>query len=105
MSDITIKVKTEQLANCADDAERKIRNLRNSFQKIGDCVNKSRNYWTGEGNNAHIKKYVAKIEKIEQALARLDENVADLREVAGIYVKAEASSVRSTEVLPFDVII
>lgn len=105
MEQIQIKVSTEVLARRADAAEQKIRQVQQKFEKIGQITERSRSYWEGDANEAHRREYSEYIDDIEEALARFQENVTDLRKIANIYQEAETASGEISGDLPLDVII
>lgn len=100
-----IKVSTEVLAQRADSAEQKINDVRQRFERIGQIVSQSRNYWEGDANDAHRREYQEYIDEIEEALARFQENVTDLRKIGGIYRETEETAAEISRDLPMDVIL
>lgn len=105
MTDITIKVTTEQLYEAAAEAENAIDKVAGDFSSIADCVTKSSDYWEGEGNKAHIQKMKKSMEKVEQMLKRFKEDAEDLKAMAGTYDIAHQKTVDYTQSLSTDVII
>lgn len=105
MDGITIKVNTAVLEARADAAEKQIRNVENSFETIGEIVNRSANYWEGEAGDAHRREYADYLEDLNEILERFWENVSDLRKIAGIYRENEQAVTAIGNELPSDVII
>lgn len=105
MGQIQIRVSTDVLAQRANAVEQKIRQVRQKFEKIGQITERSRSYWEGNANEAHRREYKEYIDEIEEALARFQENVSDLRKIGNIYQDAEAESEEISQDLPLDVII
>lgn len=86
---IVIAVKTERLITSASDVETKIKRLEQAFSSIDQTVAGSRRYWEGEGISTYQTAYQRKMDVIRTALRRFQENVDDLREIAGVYEQAE----------------
>lgn len=105
MEQMRIRVQTEVLEMRANSAEQKIRAVKNRFDQIAKTVSASRNYWEGDAANAHRREYQEYQEEIEGALARFQENVDDLRRIAGIYRESEAQNADLAGDLPADVLI
>lgn len=105
MEQMRIKVETSVLEARADSVEQKIRLVRKRFDTIGETVAGSVNYWEGDANNAHRREYQEYQDEIEEALARFEENVTDLRKIAGIYKEAAKETERFSQDLPSDVIL
>lgn len=78
MEQIQIRVSTDVLAQRANAAEQKIRQVRQKFEKIRRITERSRSYWEGDANEAHRREYSEYIDEIEETLARFEENVTDL---------------------------
>jgi len=86
---VVIKVKTEQLISVSGEVEQKIRRLQQAFANMEQTVSASRNYWEGDGASAYQAAYRRKTDIIRTALKRFQENVTDLREIAGVYEQSE----------------
>lgn len=86
---ITVKVQTERLISTAGDVEAKIRRLERAFAAMGQTVNASRRYWEGDGVASFQAAYRKKNDAVQTAFRRFRENVADLREIAGVYEQSE----------------
>ncbi len=105
MDEITIKVNTAVLEARAEGAEKKIRTVENCFEEIGEIVNRSVSYWEGEAGDAHRREYAEYLEVVKESLTRFQENVTDLRKIAGIYRENEQANTETSNELPADVII
>lgn len=105
MDQIQIRVSTEVLETRANAAEEKINDVRKRFERIAEIVNNSTGYWEGEANDAHRREYQEYQSEIEEALLRFQENVTDLRQIAGIYREAESETTSFSGDLPVDVIL
>lgn len=105
MEQIRIKVETAVLEARAEAVEEKIKDVRQRFDKIGETVANSRSYWEGDANDAHQREYREYHEEIEEALSRFQENVTDLRRIAGIYREADRAAEQMNRDLPADVIL
>lgn len=105
MEQMRIKVETAVLRARADAAEQRINAVRKSFGTIAETVMQSRRYWEGEANDAHRKEYQEYQNEIEEALSRFQENITDLRKIAGIYQETVTETERLQQDLPADVIL
>ena len=105
MDGITIKVDTSVLEARADVAEKQIQNVRNHFESIAQIVNRSTSYWEGDANDAHRREYGEYQDDIEECLARFQENVDDLRKIAGIYKENEQVNTEFSHELPDNLIV
>lgn len=100
-----IRVSTGQLRAAAKDAAGCIDTVSMHFDNIEELVRTSSTYWSGEGQEAYLQSYIARIERIQQALAGFRDNIGDLEQIAGIYEAAEKEVAQSTEPLSSNVII
>lgn len=105
MEQMRIRVSTEVLVQRADAAQQKIQDVKARFEKIGEIVMNSRNYWEGSANDAHRREFQEYRGDIEEALARFTENVTDLRKIANVYHEAEVNVGDLNDDLPIDVIV
>lgn len=105
MEGMQIRVAPEILAQRADAAERKIKDVRQRFEQIHQIVNRSQNYWEGNANQAHRREYQEYLDEIEKVLLHFEENVTDLRKIGGIYKAVETVTTETSHDLPRDVII
>lgn len=105
MEQIRIKVRTDVLERQANAAEKKIKQVRSRFERIGTIVRNSGSYWEGDANNAHRREFQEYQDEIEEALRRFCENIADLRKMANIYHSAQEEAYHYSQDLPADVIV
>lgn len=105
MEQMRIKVDTAVLAGRADTAEKKINEVRERFERIQEVVNRSRNYWEGKASDAHRREYQEYRDEIAEILSRFQENVTDLRKIAGVYEESERAIETLAQDLPIDVIV
>lgn len=96
---ITIKVQTESLISAAGDVEAKIRRLEDAFSAMEQTVNASRSHWEGEGASSFQAAYRKRKDTIRTAFVRFRENVADLREIAGVYERSERTITETNRAL------
>lgn len=105
MDGITIKVNTAVLEARAEGAQKQIQKVENDFDSIGELVNHSASYWEGEAGEAHRREYAEYLEEVKESLLRFQENITDLRKIAGIYRENEQANTETSNELPADVII
>lgn len=99
---IEIKVTPERLRTAASDVEAKIQRLERVFSAIQQRAGKGRGYWDGDGVSAYIAAYRSKDETVRTALRRFQENVTDLREIAGVYEQTERQITNNNMALSSD---
>ena len=104
MDGMRIRVKTTVLEQRADAVEKQIHNVRNGFDKIRQIVNASTGYWEGKAHEAHRREFREYQDDIEESLMRFQENVTDLRKIAGIYQENEKAVTEISKNLPVDII-
>jgi len=104
MSDYKLKVTTEVLREVASEVYENVSNTRSAFDEIRNIVNSSRSHWEGYGNEAYLKSFFRKTDRINEALRRFTENASDLEKMAGIYESVERENTSITEGLPQNVI-
>lgn len=95
-----LKVSPEQMQASAAELSGYIRDMEASFRTIQRTMENTRNYWTGEGRDAHHKLYTDEQSFIEEFLARCAEHVTDLNTMAGVYSEAEQTATAVAEELP-----
>ncbi len=105
MEQIRIKVDTATLEIRANAAENKIIALRRRFDRIEQIVQNSTVYWEGKGNEAHRREFREYQDDMSEALKRFQENVTDLRRIAGIYREGQETATELGQDLPGDVIL
>lgn len=88
-----IKVDTATLLAQADTVANLISKVKNNFSTLQETVNSTNSYWVGEAGDAHREKYAGQKSKFDEAVRRLNENVTDLRAMAGVYDAAERQAI------------
>ncbi len=94
-----IKVNAQSLLTQADEVASLISEVRDRFSSLKTAVDRTNSYWIGEAGNAHRQKYFSSQDQIDEAIRRLNENVTDLRTMAGVYEQAEAQAMSEAEKL------
>ena len=100
-----IIVKTDQLITVSGSVEGQISKTRAAFSDIEKTIRNTSSYWDGDGHNAFLNTYLGRLARINEALARFEENVTDLRTIAGVYEKADREVQDSIPSLPNDIIL
>ena len=101
---VILKVTPEQLLTKAETTRNNISNLTASFKRIGEIIEKTRNYWIGEAGDLHRKIYTDENEHIQEMFARLLEHPTDLEQIAKNYLNIEDEVENLALELPGDVI-
>ena len=100
-----VKVNTDVLITKANEVEDKVKTMRANIQEIEELVEETRNYWIGEGGDAHRKLYETQKEDVEEILNRLAEHPVNLRTVATqVYGGLVDENKSVAEALPGDAI-
>ncbi len=94
-----IKVDTAVLLAKADTVANLISRVRDNFSELHDTVTNTNSYWIGEAGDAYREKYISKQSTFEEAIRRLNENVTDLRTMAGAYATGEQQALSEAESL------
>ncbi len=89
----------------ASDAEQCIRKVKQNFEKIAGIVSGSASYWNGSAGDAHRREFQEYRDETNEAIARLSENVTDLRKMAGIYREAQSQAEQLSRDLPADIVL
>lgn len=105
MSDVVIKVSTDQLVKTSANVETKIQQLEKAMENISEVINSSKGYWNGESHIAFTKAYQKKNDVIAMAFKRFRENVTDLLTVAGVYEQTEKTITQLNQTLRVDLIV
>lgn len=105
MVGIQLKVSPDALKVKADQISGQVQKIENHWQKIYDLVKNSKSYWEGEASDFHRRYLKENDDDAKKLLKRLREHPEDLKEMAGIYEKAEEQAMRMAAVLPDDVIV
>ena len=85
-----ITVSTEQIRVISDDVDRQIDRVQRAFDEIQKEIDRSYQYWEGEGRNSFVSAYQRKQDQIR---------------TAGIYEEAESGNVEQSGSLSDNVII
>lgn len=101
----SLTVTPERLQEKAVTVQKRIRQMKQDFTDLENCVNRTRGYWIGEAGDAHREFYTSKKEDIRAAFARLDEDVSDLQSMAAVYARTEQAAAALAEDLPSDAIV
>lgn len=101
MDEITIKVTAETLVSVSDDVEQKISKVQNAFEQLESVVQGSLNYWEGMGQSSFYQAYRIRKDDYMQILTSFKEHIVNLKQIAGVYQKAESDAVDiSQKILP-----
>ena len=74
--------------------------LRMAFEEMNKRIRETESYWKGDAAEAHRKNYTKNQSNIEEILARYNEHVRDLEQMAGIYREAETKATNLADELP-----
>ena len=97
MSDMKIRVTTQELKSRADDVKEKTAHLKSAIEETERMINMTSSYWIGRAGDAKRKEFVRKKEMMRDMIGRLGE-------MAGIYESAEGDIAERTSALSSDVI-
>lgn len=104
MTDIRLKVNTEQIKKQATLVSDEIRETERMWRMIQRKFESSQKYWVGEASKKH-QQYIKKATvEVDHLLKRMKEHPVELLKVAGVYDKAEKSARSMSGKLPNDVI-
>ena len=96
------KVDTALLANAAESLSPLIKNLENIFDQFQQEIKNSRGEWQGDASD-DIRNTAAQLKSSSaEVLKVLNGYVSGLKELAGIYDKAENKAAESGRSLKFD---
>ena len=104
MTGMVIKVSTERMRAAADSVESKMNVMRDSFDELDSIMRNCTSYWEGDGADHYRQVYDSYKDDISEVLARLREQIMDLRQMAGIYEQTEQTNTSKGASLPDDVI-
>lgn len=102
---LTVRISTEHLAQASGDISKKVSDLRAAFSDMTEAMNRTGGYWLGEAGEAHRRAYDRLKPHQEEVLKRLQEQVSDLAQIAGIWETAEQEVKEIDLSLPDDVIV
>lgn len=86
---VTIKVKDDALLSAASTLKDRISDMRSSYDKVMEIVQKTSGYWIGLAGDAHRNAFLEQQDDIEQIVKRLSEHPDDLLKIANLYVETE----------------
>ena len=101
----SLTVTPEILVEKAEAVRRKVEDMQRCFTELDRCLTRTRNYWKGEAGDAHRENYENKKEDIDEIFKRLNEDVADMIQMAGVYTSTERKVTEIASDLPHDVIV
>lgn len=104
MSDITVKVSTQELLSAAGHMTDKVEQTYATFQEIEEIIKRSSGYWEGEGHNSMVNAYERRSDDYHKIFIAIKEHIAKLVEMAGIYSETERKNVELSVALIGDVI-
>ena len=104
LSTAQIKVTPEKMSEKAAQVKTKIEKVKITFASLEHKINGSNNYWKGEAGDSFRKKYKEFKEKTDNIVSRLEEHVADLNTMSGVYQTTETEITKVIEGLPVDII-
>lgn len=98
--ELRTEVTTEELVAQADQVRTAAKELQDSFDRMKSLIAQTENYWKGDAADAHRKGYDKNQTSIEEIVARYQEHVRDLEEMAGVYSAAEKQAADLADELP-----
>lgn len=104
-SEVSFTVTPEVLLQKSQQIGAEVGKLRNLFASVRQAVDGTRAFWQGEAGEAHRNAYNSREEDFSTMLARLQEHVTDLNQIAGNYLQFESQIREMEEALPEDVIV
>lgn len=104
LGNIELVVTPEVLAAKAVTAAEKVRTMKQAFDNINTHVNRMSAYWTGDSSEVYQKRYTDRQDDIDEIFRRLNENIEDLTNIAGVYEQVDRQLTQAAQVLPEDVI-
>ena len=105
IGEANILVSTDELKTKSAEVSTKVVDMRTHFDELKQCIEKTSNYWIGDGGDVHRKQYNDLVEKVEEILKRLGEHPKDLLQIAGVYSETEKQIEEFSATLPGDVIV
>ncbi|MDD3369980.1 MAG: WXG100 family type VII secretion target [Lachnospiraceae bacterium] len=88
----------------ASMAETKIKAFCDRIGELEQKMSDMRNYWQGEAADGFQEDFQDKKEMLYEVLGRFQEEIQDLRSIAGIYRDTESHAVQISDDLPTDII-
>lgn len=99
-----VLVTPEQLESTSNEFSSIGQQVATSTQQMLDIVKNMGATWQGEASTAYLTKFNNHNEDIQQIKRMIDEHVADLQQMAGIYRKAEQTNQELSNSLANDVV-
>ena len=96
----TLIVSEEEMQAAAAELSGYIANMDNCFQRMMQTMERTNGYWTGDAGDAHRQLYQEQVETTQEIIARYQEHVVDLNEMAGIYVQTGVSIATLIDEMP-----
>ena len=99
-----LKVSTSAMRDTADSVKNQLNNIRTSFESIDSTVSHTMGYWKSDAADHHRSTYASYKDRITSAIKRIDEQITDLGQMAGVYEQAESSNTSLSYDLPDDIL-
>ena len=99
-----LTVTPEEMQAAASELSGYVSVMSECFQQMRSTMTQTGGYWVGEAGEAHRKLYQDQTEKIDEIIARYNEHVRDLNEMAGVYSQAEQEAAAMVEELPMSLL-
>lgn len=96
----TLIVSEEEMQAAAAELSGYITNMDDCFQRMMRTMARTNGYWTGDAGDAHRQLYQEQIETTQEIIARYQEHVVDLNEMAGIYVQTASDIAALIDEMP-----
>lgn len=95
-----IIVTPEELSAQAEQVRAATKDLQDSFGRMKNLISDTQNYWKGEAAETHRESYRKNETSIEKIVARYQEHIRDLEQMAGVYREAETAAANMADELP-----
>lgn len=89
---VEIKVNDQSLLSAAETLKRKISEMRSSYDKVLEIIQKTGGYWVGLAGDEHRNAFLEQQDDIDQIVKRLSEHPDDLLKIANLYEEAETKT-------------
>lgn len=96
----TLKVTPEEMVSASSTLSGYVSQMQSCFDAVKRTMDATQSYWVGLAGDAHRNLYNQKIEKTQEFIARCNEHVRELNEMAGVYSEAETAATNTIEELP-----
>ena len=101
---IILKVSTDRMNASASNIESELSKVRASFDEIDGVIRRMNTYWEGQGAEHYYASYNSYKDEELAIMSRINEQIKDLRTMAGVYSTAEQEASQFSTSLPNDVI-